>query len=297
MTEPVDTRGTTGDADERGRLELPPGCAVVAVMARPLVRGTVKRRLAASVGDEEALAVYTRLLGGTLDTAAQVAGAELVLAEAEAGAENGADHRGDGAARAADPLQGRDALWRRLRQRGGALGERLAAVFDDLFAAGADRAILVGSDSPSLPPEYLERGLALLAGATDSDTLVLGPAADGGYYLIGVGADTWRRRGRDLGGRPAGHADEHVRPARPRPLRRHDAPASASVSCRCGWTSTAPRTSASCSGSPAGERARAVGRDGTLREIYLHVTHRCARDCRHCYDRDAGSAPRPAPAS
>jgi radical SAM protein with 4Fe4S-binding SPASM domain len=287
MSDPVDTGRKPLVGADGGGLELPPGCAVVAVMARPLVRGAVKRRLAASVGDDEALAVYARLLGGTLAAAARVAGAELVLAESEGRAESGAEERADGADPAAAPLLGSDGRWRRLRQRGGALGERLAAVFDDLFAAGAARAIIVGSDSPSLPAEYLERGLALLAGATDSDTLVLGPAADGGYYLIGVAAGTWRRRRQDLFAilrdtptSTSGLLSATIAAARRAGVHVRQLPL---------WVDVDHVED-------LGLMERLAGRDelrgragGTLREIYLHVTHRCARDCRHCYDRGAES--------
>src|SRR5680860_1187520 len=90
------------------------GPRVLAVMAKPLVRGMVKTRLAAQLGDDEALAVYRRLLLGTLVQAEVVQNAELVLAEARAD--------GDDAGAAPDPpedaLAGRSARWRRLAQRG-----------------------------------------------------------------------------------------------------------------------------------------------------------------------------------
>ena len=47
--------------------------------------------------------------------------------------------------------------------------------------------VIVNSDSPALPPEYLEQAFAELA----PGRVVLGPAADGGYYLIGAGRETW----------------------------------------------------------------------------------------------------------
>jgi glycosyltransferase A (GT-A) superfamily protein (DUF2064 family) len=49
-------------------------------------------------------------------------------------------------------------------------------------AAGASSVVLIGSDSPTLPLAYLRRAADWLAGAAD---LVLGPAGDGGYYLVG----------------------------------------------------------------------------------------------------------------
>ena len=153
----------------------------IVVMARPLVCGAVKTRLARALGDDGALAVYERLLHGTLDAAEQVPGASLVLAEAPV------TPRPNGSAPAADPLAGRSGRWSRLAQRGEGLGERLAGVFATLFAAGAAAVVAVNSDSPALPPEYLAQAFRELS----SHDLVLGPAADGGYYLIGAGRRTW----------------------------------------------------------------------------------------------------------
>ncbi len=65
----------------------------------------------------------------------------------------------------------------------GDLGRRLAAFFTGQLAAGARAVVAVGTDSPTLPPEFVARAFALLEGAD----VVLGPAADGGYCLIGCG--------------------------------------------------------------------------------------------------------------
>jgi rSAM/selenodomain-associated transferase 1 len=66
-------------------------------------------------------------------------------------------------------------------QKGADLGERLAGAFGELLA-GADRAVVIGSDCPDLGPGLIQEAFAALA---DAD-LVLGPARDGGYYLIGL---------------------------------------------------------------------------------------------------------------
>ncbi|HWP99429.1 MAG TPA: TIGR04282 family arsenosugar biosynthesis glycosyltransferase, partial [Vicinamibacterales bacterium] len=71
-----------------------------------------------------------------------------------------------------------------LAQRGADLGERMAAVFEDAFALGYAAAVVIGSDLPSVPPAALRRAVDLLRGSPR--TVVLGPAADGGYYLIGA---------------------------------------------------------------------------------------------------------------
>lgn len=71
-----------------------------------------------------------------------------------------------------------------LAQRGESLGDRLLNATRDLLASGYHSICLINSDSPSLPPSILERAIEALA--PDGDRLVLGPAEDGGYYLIGL---------------------------------------------------------------------------------------------------------------
>lgn len=73
-----------------------------------------------------------------------------------------------------------------LVQRGGDLGERMAAAFADLFARGYARVLLVGTDLPTLPISHLETAEGWLASGEAG--VVLGPADDGGYYLIGLTA-------------------------------------------------------------------------------------------------------------
>jgi hypothetical protein len=249
-------------------------------MARPLVPGAVKTRLARALGDDGALAVYERLLRGTLDAAERLPGATLVLAEAPAGEEAAS---GPAGGTAADPLAGRDGRWSRLRQRGEGLGERLANVFADLFATGADTVVVAGSDSPALTCEYLEQAFSeLMAGG-----VVLGPAADGGYYLIGTTRETWTTHAAALSTllvtspmSSGGLLDHTWRELRAVGVRVSQLPLWVDVD------------------EPAdlGVLDRLDGRSPSrgeplagLREVYLHVTHRCSRACRHCYDAGASS--------
>jgi len=67
-------------------------------------------------------------------------------------------------------------------QGGGDLGRRMAESFGEGFAAGAAEVVIIGADIPNLTEDLLERAFASLAGSD----LVLGPALDGGYYLIGL---------------------------------------------------------------------------------------------------------------
>ena len=76
--------------------------------------------------------------------------------------------------------------WRLRLQRGEDLGERLEETVGQLFAAGVEQVIVLGSDSPHLPAVRLREAEAAL----DRADLVLGPTEDGGYYLVGL--SRWR---------------------------------------------------------------------------------------------------------
>ncbi len=69
-------------------------------------------------------------------------------------------------------------------QSGGDLGERLIAVIAEAFESGFGPVIVVGTDSPTLPPEYLSQALDHLQ--RHDNGVAIGPSDDGGYYLIGV---------------------------------------------------------------------------------------------------------------
>jgi uncharacterized protein len=70
-----------------------------------------------------------------------------------------------------------------IAQQGTDLGSRMHAAINDRLAAGATHVVLIGSDLPNLPPAHVEAAFVELEAGRD---LVLGPAEDGGYYLIGM---------------------------------------------------------------------------------------------------------------
>lgn len=72
----------------------------------------------------------------------------------------------------------------RVAQVDGDLGERLKHSFATAFTAGRDPVVIIGTDSPDLPVRFLQEALDQLA----SHDVVVGPAKDGGYYLIGLRA-------------------------------------------------------------------------------------------------------------
>jgi rSAM/selenodomain-associated transferase 1 len=68
-------------------------------------------------------------------------------------------------------------------QCGQSLGERMSHAFEHLFASGFEKIILIGSDLPTLPLGFFCQAYACLEKSAD---VVLGPSADGGYYLVGT---------------------------------------------------------------------------------------------------------------
>ena len=75
-----------------------------------------------------------------------------------------------------------DPRWPVEAQNEGTLGERLVAAFAHLLRGPGERAVIVGSDSPDLPLPFLKRAFQILK----HRDVVLGPAMDGAYYLIGL---------------------------------------------------------------------------------------------------------------
>ena len=67
-------------------------------------------------------------------------------------------------------------------QGDGDLGKKLKQAFDDAFTAGAQRVVTIGCDCPGLSREHIGRAFDALY----FKVLVLGPATEGGYYLIGI---------------------------------------------------------------------------------------------------------------
>lgn len=141
--------------------------------------GSVKTRLAPELGEEGAARLYRAFLEDTVRLTSEVPGVgrrSLWLAGDEAGREGIRDRLGEGAM----PVRA---------QRGRDLGARMASALEDAFFDGAGRALIVGTDHPTLPPGRLERAFRWLREVD----LVLGPSDDGGYYAVGVRRSAWPR--------------------------------------------------------------------------------------------------------
>jgi uncharacterized protein len=139
--------------------------SVLGIFAKYPAPGAVKTRLGGS--PEHAAAVARAFLLDVLDrTAAVDAERVVVFAPADLRAEM---------AHLLGPEVGL------VPQTGGDLGDRLERFIGDRLDGGADRVVVIGTDSPTLPAAFITRALEDLAHAD----LVLGPATDGGYYLVG----------------------------------------------------------------------------------------------------------------
>jgi len=132
--------------------------------------GKVKTRLAASVGAGLAAQLYQEFIRSTFALAQQVEVAARFVTFAPADKEQ--DFR---------KLFPESGFW--FAQADSAdLGVRLHRAIQHVQACGYAKVITIGTDSPSLPAAYLSQAMAALS----THDLVLGPATDGGYYLIGV---------------------------------------------------------------------------------------------------------------
>ncbi|WP_299820369.1 TIGR04282 family arsenosugar biosynthesis glycosyltransferase [uncultured Pontibacter sp.] len=128
--------------------------------------GKVKTRLAASVGPEEALAIYMHLLQHTRLVTENLPMDKVVYYS------NEIDHHD---------------LWpnskyKKQLQANGDLGEKMQQAFRDAFAQGYTSVVIIGSDCHQLTPAILEKAFEALK----THDVVIGPALDGGYYLLGM---------------------------------------------------------------------------------------------------------------
>lgn len=137
---------------------------VVLIFQKNEVLGKVKTRLAAGVGEEQALEIYQQLLAKTYLALRDVS-VSITSYFSEFIPEN--------------PIHSAE---NKLVQVGQDLGERMKNAFAENFESGMEKVVLIGTDCPSLEGIHLAQAFEAL----DQSDLVIGPAQDGGYYLIGM---------------------------------------------------------------------------------------------------------------
>ena len=140
---------------------------VVLVFARVPALGHGKSRIAATLGLETARCIAEFLLRRTLETCAPLDSVRLWYTPADAGGRLGAWMRPG---------------WTCSAQEGYDLGGRMTRAFQDAFASGFSRVLAIGCDCPEMTAMDLRAAeQALLV-----SEVVLGPARDGGYWLLGM---------------------------------------------------------------------------------------------------------------
>lgn len=142
---------------------------LLGVFARYWEPGEVKTRLAAKIGHHEAAALHRHFVEAALLRLGSIADHRWLCVTPDLGIPRIAAE-----CRAASG-------WRIVPQAGGSLGTRIKKFFESALSQ-AGRVVLLGSDSPDLPLERIVEAFAAL----EQVPVVLGPADDGGYYLLGI---------------------------------------------------------------------------------------------------------------
>lgn len=126
----------------------------------------VKTRLASAVGDAHALAIYLKLAAHTREQTADLPIEKTVYYSEYIDLEDGWSN----------------SSFSKARQHGNDLGERMYNAFSDGFAEGYNSICIVGTDCLELSASHILDGFHALL----EHDVVIGPAADGGYYLLGM---------------------------------------------------------------------------------------------------------------
>ncbi len=140
--------------------------ALLIIFTRNPEPGKVKTRLAKDVGDITAFKIYNFLLEHTISVTRNLAVSKEVY-YSEAIAEN--------------DIWETEIFTKKLQQ-GEGLGKRMKNAFEEGFKNGYQNIIIIGSDLYDLQQEVLEKAFQLL----QEKDAVIGPATDGGYYLLGM---------------------------------------------------------------------------------------------------------------
>jgi uncharacterized protein len=130
------------------------------------VEGSVKTRLAQTLGDKKALDIYLKLIRITESVARRVEAARQIWYSDKI--ENG------------DLFT--DELYEKHTQYGDDLGVRMRNAFEEGFKKAFTKIVIIGSDCPDISIEIIEKAFDEL----DVVDVVVGPSEDGGYYLLGM---------------------------------------------------------------------------------------------------------------
>lgn len=137
----------------------------IIIFIKNIEKGKVKTRLAATVGDDQALKIYQALLGHTQEVVKAVEAERFLFYSSFVEEED----------------EWSPEFFNKNMQAQGDLGTRMSEAFQQVIATQG-KAIIIGSDCASLTPEIVKKALDKL----DEYPFVIGPTFDGGYYLLGM---------------------------------------------------------------------------------------------------------------
>lgn len=135
------------------------------IFVKNLIDGKIKTRLAATMGNAAAMDIYKQLLEKTLQTVKGFETDRIVFYS---------DFIAD------DTWE--DTLFKKQLQVGDSLGMRMYNAFESSFAKGYQKLVIIGTDCPGINETILDEAFAKLG----EHDIVIGPAMDGGYYLLGM---------------------------------------------------------------------------------------------------------------
>jgi len=135
------------------------------IFAKNAVYGEVKTRLAADIGKQGALEIYKQLLEYTASVTSQVAVAKYVFYSSTIGPDDYWSNK-----------------FTKKVQAGEDLGERMKNAFRTLRDEGYTKLVIIGTDCFEVTTEIINNAFRLL----ENNDIVIGPATDGGYYLLGL---------------------------------------------------------------------------------------------------------------
>jgi hypothetical protein len=128
--------------------------------------GKVKTRLAKAIGDEKALQVYNDLLQHTMEQTRDLDCDKYVFYDTTIIENDIWDNE----------------FYQKKPQTEGDLGNRMHAAFEELLAMGYKRCVIIGSDLFDIQTIDIKHAFHAL----DYNEVIIGPAKDGGYYLLGL---------------------------------------------------------------------------------------------------------------
>jgi rSAM/selenodomain-associated transferase 1 len=136
------------------------------IFAKNIQYGKVKTRLAATIGNEQTLFIYRQLIAHTISVTKDLSVDKIVFYSDSINEKDDWENK----------------IYQKELQSGKDLGERMKNAFKSSFTAGFEKIVIIGTDCFELDSEHLINAFKQLNNAD----VVIGPATDGGYYLLGM---------------------------------------------------------------------------------------------------------------